>query len=219
MQECGRCHVKIRGNKRCCPLCGGPLSGEPENPAFPALPKRKFSRLCAVKLAAFLLIVFLISDGAMIYIMGGVPSWIPLSVLSAVVGFIDICVTMYYRNNALKTMQVQVIIGIFLSLVIDAVTGWHKWSIHWVMPVAFVGVMVATILIGMGLKMALQEFVLYLLMDTVLSLLQWIFLLKHMNCFQIPAVISSSACILMFLGILIFRWRDFTSASSRYFNI
>ena len=152
MQECGRCHVKIRGNKRCCPLCGGPLSGEPENPAFPALPKRKFSRLSAVKLAAFLLIVFLISDGAMIYIMGGVPSWIPLSVLSAVVGFIDICVTMYYRNNALKTMQVQVIIGIFLSLVIDAVTGWHKWSIHWVMPVAFVGVMVATILIGMWLK-------------------------------------------------------------------
>ncbi|MGI6056641.1 MAG: DUF6320 domain-containing protein [Bilifractor sp.] len=219
MQQCNRCHVQIRGRKRCCPLCGGPLAGEPENPAFPSLPKRKFSRLSAVRLAAFLLIALLTSDGAMIYITGGVPSWIPLSVLSAAVGFIDICVTMYYRNNVLKTMQVQVVTGIVLSLVIDAVTGWHKWSIHWVMPVAFVGVMVTTILIGIGLKMALQEFVLYLLLDTVLSLLQWIFLLRHINTFPVPAVTSSAACILMFVGILIFRWRDFTSASSRYFNI
>ena len=219
MQECSRCHVEIRGNKRCCPLCGGPVTGEPENPAFPSLPKKKFSRLSAVRLAAFLLIAFLISDGAVIYLTGGVPSWIPLSVLSALVGFVDICVTMYYRNNVLKMMHVQVIVGIILSLIIDMVKGWHKWSIHWVLPVAFVGVMVTTTLIGIGLKMALQEFVLYLLMDTVLSLLQWIFLLRHINTFPIPAVAGSAACILMFIGILIFRWRDFSSASSRYFNI
>ncbi|MGN0362017.1 MAG: DUF6320 domain-containing protein [Bilifractor sp.] len=219
MQQCNRCQIRIRGSKRVCPLCGGALSGIPEDPSFPALPRKKFSRLSAVKLALFLLIAFLITDALIIYLVKRVPAWMPLSVFSAAVGFADVCVLVYFRNNILKNIQIQVVLGIILSLVIDRSTGWHKWSIHWVMPVAIVSIMVATILIGAGLKMALQEFVLYLLVDTLLSLTQWFFLLTHRNTFPLPAVISIASCILMFLGILIFRWRDFFSASSRYFNI
>ena len=32
MQECKKCKITIRGNKKCCPLCQGRLNGEPEEP-------------------------------------------------------------------------------------------------------------------------------------------------------------------------------------------
>ncbi|MCC6094543.1 MAG: DUF6320 domain-containing protein, partial [Eubacterium sp.] len=129
MQQCNRCQIRIRGSKRVCPLCGGALSGTPEDPAFPALPRRKFSRMSAVKLAAFLLIAFLITDALIIYLLNGVPSWMPLAVFSAAVGFVDICILAYFRNNILKNMQFQVVVGIVLSIVIDYSTGWYRWSI------------------------------------------------------------------------------------------
>ena len=57
MQYCPKCKVHIRGNKRCCPLCEGSLTGSPSDPAFPALEQRRFSFSLIFKVCLFLFVI------------------------------------------------------------------------------------------------------------------------------------------------------------------
>lgn len=219
MQTCKRCGVQIRGNKKACPLCGGTLSGTPEKSPFPVLKKKVLTRQLIWRIALFVMIVVL---AVMIMISTSVsnpPSWIPLVMISAVIGFADICFTLYYRNNALKTIHVQLYIGILICLVVDGFTGWHRWSVTWTIPAVFLALIAGTIITGLVLRATLQDFVLYILLDTVLSAIQLLFLYLGWNTFPLFAKSSMTVEILFFIGILIFRWRDFKSASERYFNV
>lgn len=219
MQTCKRCHVQIRGDKRVCPLCGSPVSGTPEKSPFPVLKRRIFTRLLILRIALFLMIAVLIILPVVQYFAGRPLPWVPLAMISAVIGFADVSFTLYYRNNALKTIHVQLYIGILVCLVVDKFTGWHRWSVTWSVPAIFLGLIAGTILTGLILRAALQDFVLYILLDTLLSAIQFLFLYMGWNTNPIFAVCSIMAEILFFLGILIFRWRDFESASERYFNV
>ncbi len=219
MLNCNRCHVQIRGYKHSCPLCGGPLTGEAEQPAFPTVPKKKFTRTTAVRIAAFLMIIILVALTVLRLSVDYMFSWIPLAVISTIIGFINVCIISYYRSNALKIMTWEVYIGMILSLIIDYYTGAHGWAVNWVLPAGFVGLMLAVMIIGACLRMRLQEFVLYLLTNTILSFTQLFFLVPGINTFRLPAMCSIAVTVIMFAGIVIFRWRDFKSASSRYFNI
>ena len=37
MYECKQCHIKIKGNIKCCPLCQSELHGTPEQNVFPVI--------------------------------------------------------------------------------------------------------------------------------------------------------------------------------------
>jgi hypothetical protein len=106
-----------------------------------------------------------------------------------------------------------------LSVLVDYYTGWHRWSVIWVLPGAFVVLMITTLSVGFGLKMSLRDFVLYLMLDTLLSLVQIPLITSGINRFPVPAKFGEAAVILFFAAIVLFRWRDFKSASDRYFNM
>lgn len=218
MQRCSRCHVNIRGYKRACPLCGGPLTGEPEEDVYPMVRGRKVSRLTVVKTAAFALLAFFAAMVVLRTFLGGWATWAPLAMICAVIGFIDIYFIIYFRSNPLKTVTWQIYIGMVVSIVVDHFTGRHGWAVTWVVPAGFLGLMIATAAIGAGLHMYLVDYVLYLLFDAIVSTAaQDLTLLLYDYPFRYPMVISFFACILFFLAVLIFRWKDFKSAGSRYF--
>lgn len=218
MQICNRCGVKIRGYKKACPLCGGPLMGEPEHDVYPVL-KKKMTRPTVIRFSLFIFVAFMAFMIIVRVMTGHMTAWMPLALISSVIALIDICVTVYYRSNPIKTIVWETYTGMVICLIVDRFTGWRAWSVEWVLPCAFAGVMIAVMAVGAGLKLMLQDFVLYLVFDAVCSLLQIIFIYFELNPFVLPALISMGLCVVLFVGILIFRWRDFRSASSRYFNL
>lgn len=220
MQECSRCHVTIRGNKKACPLCGGPLTGEPEEEVYTRVAKRRISRFGVVKCAAFALIAFLAAMAALDMFKGEMYSWMPLAIICAVIGFRDIVLVMYYRGNPLKVISWEMYIGTAVSVIVDYFTGQHGWAVTWVIPSAFLALVIATVCVGAGLQLSLVDFILYPLFDTVAStVIQGLILFSGVNRFRYPMIISFFVCILFFAGVLIFRWKDFRMASSRYFNM
>ena len=218
MLHCNRCKMDIIGNKTVGPLCEGPLTGEPSEDVYPYIPKT-ISKATLIRVSGFIFLAVLIAMWSVRAITGNFYSWMPLVVLSALIAFLDICATIYTRTNPLKMSVCQIYLGMIACLIVDALTGRHGWSINWVLPFGFIGTMFLVLSLGLGLHMIFMDFVLYMLLDCVLSFLQLIFLKTGYTKIKITPIISIGSCLLFFLGILIFRWRDFRSASERYFNI
>lgn len=217
--RCERCDLEIRGNKEKCPLCQGKLAGSATQSPFPVLPKKKWRSLSIGGIAAFIMLVFGCVMVLMGLIAGQILSWQPLVILSAVIGYIDLHVIMYYRTNVLKTITAQIIAGMVVCVYVDFWTGWHAWSVAYVLPALFPALIAVTLIAARLLQMKLQDFVLYLLFDLVASLGQLFFLFTKWNPKPVLTELSFAVEFIFFAGILCFRWKDFRSASNRYFNI
>lgn len=219
MQSCKHCKIQIRGNKACCPLCGGPVTGTPDNPAFPVIQAPALSRLTMFRIALLLFVAFEVTMVTMKILGKYHFTWIPLAMVAAVFAIIDIAITCYYRYNVLKMMTYQVYLGMIVSVIVDIFTHYHGWSVIWVLPACFGGLIVATIIVGVALRMHFDDFSLYIILNTAVSFLQLIPYFCGKNKFPMPFIIMQAAIIVLFLGTLIFRAREMKEASSKFFNV
>lgn len=221
MQICQKCNVKIRGRKECCPLCQGRLKemeGD-ENPSFPVLEKRKISNITFLKMCTFLFIASEIIFGAINIMTKGEFSFIGPVMLGLFVAWIDVIATMYLRNNLIKVITFEVVVAIVVDFYIDIKTGFHGWSVNWMIPMTLIGLAIATNIIAWVLKLRLDEYILYIVLDFVMALVQIIFIRNGMNTFPWPAVASIITYMILIAALVIFRFRDLKNASEKMFNI
>lgn len=220
MQTCRKCQITVRGAKERCPLCGGTLSGEPEENVFPVIPRAKVSRLSFIRVSFFLFIVFETAMIVLGVLMEEWPVWIFLAMGAAVVGIIDVSLAVYYRNNLLQLAVIEMYIGLGITILVDLYTGLPYWSVTWVLPAAFAGISITTAAIGKCTRMQVSEYIMYLLFDVILSTgVQGILILKGINEFRVPAVISMAFVIVFFAGMVIFNHRVFGRETKKLFNV
>ena len=87
------------------------------------------------------------------------------------------------------------------------------------LPCCFVGLVIATISLGKGLGYRLDEYILYLAVDMVLSTAQLIFVLTGYNTFVWPAGISLIFVWVLAAAALIFRFRILKKAVQKSFHM
>ncbi len=221
MQVCNKCDVKIRGRKECCPLCQGQLSeveGD-ENPSFPTLEKRKISSITFIKMCTFLFIASEMVFGTINIMTEGVYPFIGPIMLGIVAGWITIIATMYLRNNLIKVITFEVFAAIIIDYYVDVRFGFKGWSVQWMIPMTMIGLAIATIITARIQKLRLDEYILYIVFDFLVTLTQIVFIKKNMNVNPWPAVISILFYMIMIVGLIIFRFRDLKNASEKMFNI
>ncbi len=221
MQYCSKCKVNIRGNKSCCPLCQGRVSrleGE-ENRVFPLLDPPKISNLSFIKICTFIAVALEIVFISINIMTHGVHSFIGPVILGIAVGWFTILTTLYLRNNLLKVITGEVIVAIIIDVYVDLKTGFYGWSFNWMIPSTLTALAIATIIIAAVMKLRLDEYIFYLILDVILALLQIIFICNNMNKFPWPAAISIMIYLILLAAVIIFRFRDLKNASGKMFNL
>ena len=221
MQYCPKCKVKIRGKKSCCPLCQGKLREEEGqlNAPFPTLKKKKISNITFLKVITFIFIASEIIFGTINIQTDSAYPFIGVTMLGIFVAWITALTTMYLRNNLIKVITWEVVVAIVVDIYIDLQTGFHAWSVNWMVPATLIGLAIATFIIAGAQKLRLDEFILYLILDLGMALLQFIFIKNGMNTFTWPAVISIMVYLVMISGLVIFRFGDLVHATSKFFNM
>lgn len=223
MQYCPKCKIEIRGNKSCCPLCQGQLTKEPENPAFPTLHRSKVTGFSIIRMATFLFLVLEIVMGTMGYLaeheLRHPLPWVSLVMIGSVVAWVDLILAMYLRNNIMKIITFEVYVAMVIDYVIDRITGYHGWSVIWMIPATFFGLAIVTVCIGRIRKMRLEDYIFYLAVDAVLCMLQVVPILHGHNAFEWPAVICMACYLILAAGAVVFRFHDLKNASAKYFNV
>ena len=219
MLSCPKCGVRIRGNKASCPLCGGRVQGEAEPSPFPYIPESRISLLTVIRLSTFIILAVEIVLFAVHFLTDFRFQILSLCMLGALAVWIDIFMTVKYRRSLIRMLSLQVYFGCAATVIIDILTRYRGWSVAWVIPLSLTGLVIATVCIGKGRKMLLEEYIIYLAADMLLSFLQIIPLLMGLNPFRFPAVISMAFMLISGLAALLFFRRDLKSASSKLFHI
>ena len=217
MQYCKKCNIHIRGNKECCPLCLGELSGTPEDSAFPVLEERKVSRFSLWKSALFLFIAFEIVMCALLYLTTF--SWITYAMLLGVFAIFDVLLILYYRRSIIKLVTYEFYVCMALTFCIAAFTGHIGIVTAWVLPIGFTLLIPVTLLINRLNHLYLIDYMIYLIFDVLMSLFQILFIFLHLNPFPVPAVISVSLMAVFAAALIIFRSDELRNAGSKYLHI
>ena len=220
MQSCRKCRITIRGNKERCPLCGGPVIGEAETGAFPVLPRPAVSRLSFMRVSLFLFLTFEVAMIVLAASLPEAPAWIPFAMAAAGIGLIDMALSVYYRNNLMQLVVLEIYIGLGVLLLTDLYMGRPYWAAIWVTPIVFVGLTITIAAVGKASHMRVEEYILFLLFDVIVSTaLQTILIVTGVNTFRVPALISMAFVIVFFLWMVIFNHQVFRREWRKLFNV
>ena len=178
MQYCEACKVYIRGERRHCPLCQGPLSGGGDEREEP-----------------FPLLAMLWQGGPWsLYVLAGLGSmWLSLGI------------ALNKRGSPTKGLLWQVAILSSLAALWDLCTGWHGWSLDYVVPTLCVFAMLAMALLAKLLHLRVEDYMIYLVIDALFGIVPLLFLLLGWLRVFYPSVICVAVSLLSLCALLLFE--------------
>ncbi len=221
MQHCPYCRVTIAGDKICCPLCGGRLSGkaEPETEVFPALERPRFTKSFTLRLLAFLTVIAS-AISVLVNIALSTRIWWSLFVVAGAVCFwCAVAVGIAYRRDITQNIGWQIVLISVLSVLWDFGTGWRGWSLDFVLPCVCTGGLLTMLLVSVLLKIPVRTFAGPYLAGCCLGLTPLIFIALDKISFVLPSLICAGVSIILVALLAIFEWQTVKAEFMRRFHL
>lgn len=207
MRYCEKCKVNVTGSTPICPLCQRrlpPADGQ-EYETFPVIPSMFNKHLLFFKLLIFASVAAcVICVGINMLIPSGI-FWSAFVVIGVICAWIDGVFAFKKLHNVPKNIIYQVIILSLISLIWDKITGWHNWSLNYVIPFLCVGAIVTMAVLAWLLKLKLNDFTFYILLYAVFGILPILFLIFDVVTVLYPSLISIGLSIISLVGLLLFK--------------
>ncbi|MDR1891397.1 MAG: DUF6320 domain-containing protein, partial [Oscillospiraceae bacterium] len=123
------------------------------------------------------------------------------------------------RHNILKNLTYQVTIVSILSVLWDIFTGWHGWSVDFVIPIAFVSAMSATAILARILKMRAGTFIIYSFLLIIYGIVPAVFVLSGLCAVVYPSLTCAAYSLLSLSALLIFEGKNMAEELKRRLHL
>ena len=223
MKICEKCGVSVLGGFEKCPLCQNTLTGEDQNESeaeiFPFVPFaiHKHNLLFRLlQLCSAALVIFSFTVNWMFPQSG---FWSLFVIAGVVCAWVGLAVAIRKRNNMLKNLSYQVTIVSILSVLWDIFTGWHGWSVDFVIPIAFVTAMSVTAILSRILKMPTEKYIIYSFLLMIYGILPAVSVLTGLARIVYPSVICVACSLFSFAALMIFEGRNMIEELGRRLHL
>lgn len=209
MKYCKKCNVKIRGTANICPLCQAQVQGEDER-VYPVLDfsrKKRFHKF--KKIMWFLLIAGCVLSVAINLMVPQSGMWAQYVLLGAASGFMMLFVWFRRYPNVIKRILYVALSASALCLFWDIGTGWHGWSIDFVIPILCASALLMMSFLRLILKLSPPEYVDYMFSDILLGAVLFVVYLTGANRVVIPTLICFAICMIWLTKLILFEGRSF----------
>ena len=221
MQYCPDCQMRIAGDKRCCPLCGGALegTGDPQSEAFPQLTPyrsaaRRALRILSLTGAAATAVCVLIN------LLVGTAVWWSLFVAAGVAcGILSAAVGIAYRRDIPQSIAWETALVILLAILWDAATGWLGWSLDFVFPCACATGLVMEIALWGILKTPVHVVAGPMGGLGLAALVPGVLVLVGLVNFALPSLLCTAFSILFLAVLVLLRRRTAWGELRRRFHV
>ena len=124
------------------------------------------------------------------------------------------------RYNLMKNLMWQLILMSAGSFLWDLSTGWHGWSVDFILPAVCISVSLSLLIIAKIQGQSAREYMIYFVMSGLYgTILPLILLLAGVTKFQILSLVCIIVCSLILLSLLIFRWKELQEEMKKNFHV
>lgn len=221
MKTCKNCTVTVTGTAKKCPLCQNTLTGEADcsSDIFPYIPimKRKHSLLYRLLMLCSAVVVIVSFAVNWMLPKGGF--WSLFIVAGVACLWVSLTIAIRKRRSILKNLAYQVTIISIGALLWDIFTGWHGWSVDFVIPIAFVSAMSATAALARVLKMKAGTYIIYLFLLILYGIIPIVFLLSGLSKIIYPSLICVAGSLFSLAALFIFEGRNMVEELKRRLHL
>ena len=226
MRRCPECKIEVGDPVTRCPLCGAELEvtgneqeGELLYPVFSAHDKPRSSFPFLARLFAFLsliaagtctLVDLLISHHLTwsLYVTGGIV------MLWATVGL-----HLLSKIN-LNYMLLNDVCALSLYLIlVDHLSGWGRWSIDYVIPCLYIGIMITSVVLALIFKLYWREYILSLVVVCILGIGPLLIFFNSRSPIRFLCLAAALLAAALAVGLLFFAGGKLFSEWRRRMNI
>ncbi|MGN1411732.1 MAG: DUF6320 domain-containing protein [Oscillospiraceae bacterium] len=219
MMYCKKCNVSINGEKRCCPLCQGTLLGEPSLEAYPQIEQPRYSRHFLIRLISFISIALGVICTFINVMLPTEIYWCLFADAGILCGWITAIIGITYRKRLISNIMMQLFIVTIMCFIWDKFTGWHKWSIDFVLPCSCFASTVAICVISIVKKLPKSEYIMFLIINGIYGLVPLIFIVKGVLNIIYPSAICTALSIILVSAIFLFEGRSVSSEISKKMHL
>lgn len=207
MLYCEKCGVSLSGSMRRCPLCQGPLAGQPEEDVYPALPEEERPHWLLVRLAGLLTVAALAICTAVNCCFPEGGWWVLFVAAGLASAWLVVGVALWKRRNPMKAIVWLLAVVLALVLVWDWRTGFKGWSVNFALP-CFIPCMQLTVIIAArALRLRPAEYLLSLGICVAAGFLSLIPLLCGTLWTVYPSVVCVGLSTIVLSFLILFRGR------------
>lgn len=206
MKYCEKCKVSVEGGGRRCPLCQRELRdiGGAERETFPRVLTLYKAHHLFFRILIFASIVGAVVSVIVNVMLGGV--WWSLFVMLGIGCMWSIlAVAVNKRRNIPQNVFWQVVLLSLLGVLWDALTGWHGWSISYVIPILCTAAILAMMVSARILSLRLEDYLIYIVMDAAFGILPLLFLLLDHLQDLLPSLICVGTSVVALAGLFLFE--------------
>ena len=158
MKKCFKCNVNINSNTDDCPLCKTPLSSkEKGNDVFPIIITKYKNHYMIYKILLTLSIIGTVSTMTINYLVNRKLTW-SYFVIGGILSFwVTFVAGMKRRHYILRFLFTEFNIIQIASLIWDYMTGWHGWSITYVLPLTCISYIITIFVLRIFLQRYIKE--------------------------------------------------------------
>ncbi len=219
MRTCKICGVKVRGTETFCPLCQHRLSGEPGESAYPEIPTvYKQNELLFKSLILFSVAVGIACAAINLLLPEG-GCWSVFVALGILCFWVSLAYAVRKRDNIPKNITVQVFLVSVLSFGWDRLTGWHGWSLDFVIPIACGAALLSLFILAKVMRLPPEEYLIYFMADILFGVVPLVFYLTGLIRIVVPSVICISLSLLSLSVLIVFEGREMVRELSRRFHV
>lgn len=208
MLFCDKCKIYLAGDYGQCPLCQADLTGTPETVGteLPKIPPPSNRNHLLLRLIAFATVAAAAICVAVNLSVGG--DWWSAFVIAGIASlWLIFGVSVKKRGNLSKSILWQVLVVSLLALAWDLWTGFHGWSIDYVLPILCTCSLIAMSVTAKITRLRVEDYILYLVLDSLWGLLTLALVLSGALRVVYPSAVCVAASIIFLAALLLFEGR------------
>ena len=226
MRRCPECNIEIGDPVSRCPLCGAKLevTGDEQTgaflyPAFSEHDKPRSSFPFLAKLFSFLSLITVGVCTLIDLLIAHRLTW-SLYVTGAVVMLWGTVGLHLLAKINLNNMLLNDVCAVSLYLIlVDHLSGWGRWSIDYVIPILYIGIMITTVILAVIFKVYWREYILSLVVVCILGIGPLLIFLNSRSPIRFLCLAAALLAGALAVGLLFFAGGKLFSEWRRRMNI
>ena len=220
MKNCYKCNVLVNSSIPRCPLCQSNIDDNSTSESvFPIISNIYTKQKLIFKLLLFLSVFGCVLCTVINYFINKKLNWSWFVIAGIISFWFTLIIGMKRRNNFMKLLFAEVMLVLVSSIIWDYFTGWHFWSINYVLPFLCIAYITTLFFLRLFLKNVFKDYVIYIYINSLVGLVPLYFIFRNKLSIEWPSILCVVFSIISILALAIFNHRQRKNELERRLHI